>query len=398
MRSSKTDAAPPDLGYLNPHLQADPQPVYRRLQSGCPIQRMIPGAGHFFFKYEDVMFALKHPEIFSAQVETRMLGNDRPLIPLQIDPPEQTKYRKLLDPFFLRKRVAELEPDVRALVNQVIDGFIENGECEFHRDFAVPLPCTVFLRLFGLPQADFDLFLELKDGIVRPSGETFEEVQVVRAETGRRIYEYFDSLLDVREAHPKQDFLSYLLTARLEDMKLSRDEVKDVCFLFLIAGLDTVTATLGCVFSYLAQHPDRRQQIARNPALIEHAIEEMLRWETPVMQVVRVLTRDYTMNGVRLEKGERVTLVLGAANVDPEQFEAPLQVELERESNRHLAFGGGSHRCLGSHLARMELQVSLKEFHRRIPEYHLREGSVPIYSPAIREVSNLHLVFGPSAR
>lgn len=398
MRSSKTDAAPPDLGYLNPHLQADPQPVYRRLQSGCPIKRMIPGAGHFFFKYDDVMFALKHPEIFSAQVGTRMLGNDRPLIPLQIDPPEQTKYRKLLDPFFLRKRVAELEPDVRALVNQVIDGFIENGECEFHRDFAVPLPCTVFLRLFGLPQADFDLFLELKDGIVRPSGETFEEVQVVRAETGRRIYEYFDSLLDVREAHPKQDFLSYLLTARFEDMKLSRDEVKDVCFLFLIAGLDTVTATLGCVFSYLAQHPDRRQQIARNPALIEHAIEEMLRWETPVMQVVRVLTRDYTMNGVRLEKGERVTLVLGAANVDPEQFEAPLQVELERESNRHLAFGGGSHRCLGSHLARMELQVSLEEFHRRIPEYHLREGSVPIYSPAIREVSNLHLVFGPSAR
>lgn len=398
MNSSKTDAAPPDLGYLNPHLQADPQPVYRQLQSGCPIKRMIPGTGHFFFKYEDVMFALKHPEIFSARVETRMLGNDRPLIPLQIDPPEQTKYRKLLDPFFLRKRVAELEPDVRDLVNQVIDGFIENGECEFHRDFAVPLPCTVFLRLFGLPQADFDLFLELKDGIVRPSGETFEEVQGVRAETGRRIYEYFDSLLDVREAHPKQDFLSYLLTARLEDMKLSRDEVKDVCFLFLIAGLDTVTATLGCVFSYLAQHPDRRQQIARNPALIEHAIEEMLRWETPVMQVVRVLTRDYTMNGVRLEKGERVTLVLGAANVDPEQFEDPLQVEFERESNRHLAFGGGSHRCLGSHLARMELQVSLEEFHRRIPEYHLREGAVPIYSPAIREVSNLHLVFGPSAR
>jgi cytochrome P450 len=384
------------LGYLSPKALAHPQPVYRKLQQGCPVRRMIPGAGHFLFKYDDVLFALKHPEIFSAAVETGMLGNDRPLIPLQIDPPGQTRYRKLLDPFFLRKRVKAMEPDLRSLVNRTIDGFIDRGECEFHGEFAVPYPCTVFLRLFGLPQSDLDMFLGLKDGIIRPASASFEEAQRVREETGRRIYDYFDALLDERRTNPKEDFLSYLVTSSVDGVKLTRDEVKDVCFLFLIAGLDTVTATLGCAFAYLAQHPDRRREIVRNPALIEHAVEELMRWDTPVMQVVRVMARDHVLNGVKLEKGERVTLVLGAANVDPEHFEDPLVVDFARESNRHLAFGGGNHRCMGSHLARMELQVSIEEFHRRIPEYHLEEGAAPVYSPAIREVSNLPLVFGPA--
>jgi cytochrome P450 len=382
------------LGYLDPAVAAHPQPVYRQLQQECPVTRIFPGTGPFIFLYEDVMFALRHPEIFSAEVEVGMIGNQRPLIPLQIDPPRQTKFRKLLDPLFLRRRMLELEPDVRKLAFQLIDAFADKGECEFSRDFAIPFPCTVFLRLMGLPQADLDLFLELKDGVIRPQGKDFGEVAKLRAATGERIYDYFNHILDQRAETPQEDLLSHFLTIEVDGHRLTREEMLDICFLFLIGGLDTVTATLGCSFVYLAQHPDRRQQMIDHPDLIDGAVEELLRWETPVMQVVRVMARDHTLGGVECKRGERVTLVLGSADVDPVQFSDPEKVDFERSPNRHIAFGSGAHRCLGSHLARMELRVAIEEFHRRIPHYAIKEGETPQYKPAIREVGYLPLVFG----
>jgi cytochrome P450 len=328
--------------------------------------------------------------------EEMQLGTERPMIPQQIDPPAQTRYRKLLDPLFSRKRTLQLEPEVRRQANLLIDKFIDDGECEFDRAFAIPLPCSVFLRLLGLPYEDLEMFLEIKDGIIRPNMKTqdLEEMVQVRKEAGRRSYEYFEKEIDARQTKPRgDDLLDAFLSFEIDGEKLSRNEILDICFLTLIAGLDTVTATLGCDVAFLASNPAQRRKLVDNPALIPGAVEELLRWETPVIAVPRKLTRNITVGGLELKQGELVTLLLGAANLDDAQFDAADAVNFERERNRHLAFGGGPHRCLGSHLARMELRVALEEWHRRIPDYQVKPGETPTYSVGIREVQYLPLVW-----
>jgi cytochrome P450 len=322
------------------------------------------------------------------------------MIPQQIDPPAQTRYRKILDPLFSRKRMAVIEPDVRSQARALIDKFADLGECEFDRDFAIPLPCTAFLSLLGLPQADLDFFLELKNGIIRPKVDPgdLEAAGAARAASGRQIYAYFEKVLDERAAQPRDDLLSYFLQARIKGDKLSRNEVLDICFLFLLAGLDTVTATLGCSMAYLAANPEQQQRIVANPDLIPGAVEELLRWETPVMMVPRVVKQDVTVHDFAIKKGEVVTLLLGASNTDESEFPDPERVDFARERNRHIAFGAGAHRCLGSHLARMELQVALEEWHGRIPTYAVKPGETPRYTPGIREVQYLPLVWETSAR
>jgi cytochrome P450 len=169
-----------------------------------------------------------------------------------------------------------------------------------------------------------------------------------------------------------------------------------MCHLLLLGGLDTVTATLDCAIVYLARHPERRRLLVDDAAVTAGAIEELLRAETPVMIVPRVVKQDCTIDGVDIRAGDHATLCIGAANGDDAEFERSDDVDFARTPNRHLAFGGGPHRCLGSHLARMELRVALEEFHRRIPEYHLAAGTEVHYSPGIRQAETLPLVFGPA--
>jgi cytochrome P450 len=220
-----------------------------------------------------------------------------------------------------------------------------------------------------------------------------EEAQKIRLATGKEIYAYFRDFIAVRRADPQDDLMTYLLTAELKGEKLSDNEVLDICFLMLLAGLDTVTATLGCNVAYLAANPAQRQSLVENKELLDGAVEELLRWETPVTGVPRVLKRDVTLHGVEMKEGELVTLLLGAANTDDGEFGDAEDVNFARERNRHLAFGAGAHRCLGSHLARMELRVGLEEWHRRIPDYAIKPGETPTYSSGIREVQYLPLVW-----
>ncbi len=377
---------------------AGPQAIYDMLREHSPVLRTDQG-GTIIARHEDVEFALRNADIFSSDMEAVSIGNVRPLIPLQINPPEHVKYRRLLDPLFAPKQVALLENDVRKLSNQLIDDFIDSGECEFNSAFAIPLPCTVFLRLLGLPLEDLDLFLELKDNIIRPNGEAAqmpeEEFTRIQAETGQRIYAYFDKVLDERERQPRDDMLTGFLEADVDGNRLTREDILDICYLFLLAGLDTVTASVGCMVSYLAQHPEQRQRLVEDPSQIPGAVEELLRWETPVPGVPRVVAEDVELSGERLEAGERVTVLIGSANIDERGFPQPDDVDFERPANRHLAFGGGVHRCLGSHLARLELRVALEQLHERIPDYSIKPGETPQYSMGIRAVEHLPLVFTP---
>jgi cytochrome P450 len=377
---------------------AGPQSIYDLMREHTPVLRTAQG-GTIIARHEDVEFALRNADVFSSDMEAVSIGNVRPLIPLQVNPPEHVKYRRLLDPLFAPKQVALLEADVRKLSNQLIDDFIDAGECEFNSAFAIPLPCTVFLRLLGLPLEDLDLFLEMKDNIIRPNGEAAQipeaEFTRIQAETGQRIYAYFNKVLDERERQPQDDMLTGFLEAEVDGHRLTREDILDICYLFLLAGLDTVTASVGCMVSYLAEHPEQRQRLVDDPSRIPGAIEELLRWETPVPGVPRVVTKDVELSGERLEPGERVTVLIGSANIDERGFPEPADVDFARPANRHLAFGGGVHRCLGSHLARLELRVALEQLHERIPDYSIKPGEEPKYSMGIRAVEYLPLVFTP---
>ena len=376
---------------------AEPQPKYRALiEIGGVIE---PTEGFTVVASRAaVNEVLGDPGTFTSR-DIVQLGNVRPLIPLSVDPPEHKKYRRILDPLFAPKKMDAIEDDIASRVNHFIDGFVDRGSCHFTEELAVPFPSAVFLGLMGLPWEELDTLLRLKDGIMRPGGGGLgaDEQMRIRDETGAEIYAYFDAILDERQRHPEQDILTGFLGAEVDGEQLTREEILDICFLFLIAGLDTVTDSLTCFFAYLGRHPEHRRQIVEDPSVIPRAVEELLRWETPVAGTARLATSDSVVTGCPINAGSLVFVSIGAANVDPAEFEDSFAVRFDREINRHLAFGGGVHRCLGSHLARRELRVALREWHRRIPEYEVRPGLELEYPPGLRMVQNLELVWPASA-
>jgi cytochrome P450 len=381
---------------IDPELAAAPQASYRMMQEHSPVLRLDGMV--MISRHEDVMHALRHPELFSSNMDAINIGNIRPLIPLQIDPPDHVKFRRLLDPLFSPKEVAKLEPEVRRLVNELIDGFEATGECEFSDQFAIPLPCTVFLALLGLPLSDLDLTLRFKDAIIRPEGGHGNTGKDIQAAAGQEIYAYFQSVVDARRAEPRDDLISGFIAAEVDGARLSDNDILDICYLFLLAGLDTVTASLTCAVAYLANHPDRRDAIAADLSRVPAAVEELLRWESIVPAVPRVAMTDIEISGETVREGESVMCMIGAANIDPGEFPDADMVDLERAGNRHLAFGGGVHRCLGSHLARLEMRVALEELHRRLPDYAVKPGETLRYTMGIRAVDYMPLVFTPVAK
>jgi cytochrome P450 len=388
------------LAGMDADMAANPQPTFKLLRDEMPVLSIDIGSnpGVMLSRKEDIDFALRHTEIFSSNVDAVDLKNKRPMIPLQIDPPEHKKFRKLLDPIFAPRKMAAMDQEVSDLVNHLIDGFIERGEVDFAKEFSVPFPSEVFLTLLGLPMDELDTFLTMKDGIIRPEHVTgtvqgSAKAQAYQQKTADSVYEYFDTILDERQKEPRDDLLSHFLEAEVEGIRLTREDILDICFLFLIAGLDTVSATLDCMFSFLAEHPEHRRQLVENPDIIPNAIEELLRWETPVMMVSRVAVEDTELSGCPIHKGDHAIVVIGSANTDEAEFPDAHEVRFDREVNRHIAFGGGVHRCLGSHLARLELRVALREWHKRIPDYEIEPGTELVYTTGIRSIDYFPMRF-----
>ena len=395
------DAGTEDAPDLSPHMVTqlassdDPRALSRALREQ-PVHK-VGDMFHLVTRRSDVEDALRRTAVFSWSAVGMDLGNIRPLIPLQVDPPQHVKYRRILDPLFAPKKMALLEDEVVALVKELVDAFAPKGSCDFHEEFAVPLPCRVFLRLMGLPLEDLELFLSVKDDIIRPPGITLDEQAPYRQAAGKKVYDYFENVLTERKARPTDDMLGQIMAGEVDGERLTDEEVLDICYLFIIAGLDTVTDSLDCLFAHLAQNPEHRREIATDESIIPSAVEELLRWETPVPAVPRVATEDMEISGCPIKAGEQVMLLLASANTDDAAQPGVDAVDLRRNPNPHLAFGGGVHRCLGSHLARNELRVALREFHRRIPEYELAPGTVLEYTPGLRSLHHLPLVF-PTGR
>jgi len=403
MATSADDTGPEsengfDMG--DPELNRHPQPGYRMLRDSGPVVT-LPGVipsranadAHLVGRHADVVTVLRSPDVFSSRFDAVHIGQVRPLIPLQIDPPDHAKYRKLLDPLFAPRRIALLEDRTRALVSDLVEAVADDSGCNFHAAVSEPLPSTVFLELLGLPVSRAAEFIALKDGIIRPPAPTPEERSSMVDAAGARIYAVLQEVLDERLETRQEDFISDFLDAEVDGERLTPEEVIDICYLFFLAGLDTVTASLDCMMARLALHPAERRRLADDPSVIPHAVEEMLRWETPVTSVVRVTTQDTELSGCPIAADEVVSVVLGSANTDERAWDEAEAVDVDRRVNKHLAFGGGVHRCLGSHLARMELRVVLEEWHARIPEYRVPEGVELDYSPGLRQIADLPLVW-----
>ncbi|MGB7052900.1 MAG: cytochrome P450 [Acidimicrobiales bacterium] len=380
--------------FSNPDIAADPQTQYRKMRA---VGSVIAGTwGPQVVRRSTCEYVLQHPDEFSSGMEAVDLGQSVPLIPLQVDPPIHRKYRRLLDPIFAPRQMNAREPDITKMVNERIDTFIDRGECEFGAEFAIPLPSSVFLLLVGLPLSELDMFLDMKDGILRPAGADLDGIKDTQGTAAQRVESYFRGAIEERRSKPQDDLLSMFITAEVDGERLTEDEMVGICFLFLIAGLDTVTDSLECMFAYLAQNPAQRQRIVDDPSIIPSAVEELLRWETPVTIVPRVTVHDTEVEGCPFHKGENVAVVIGSANTDEESLADAYSVDLTRNPNKHLAFGGGVHRCLGSHLARTELRIALREWHRRIPDYSIKPGTKLNYTFGLRQLDELPLVFGAS--
>ena len=377
---------------------SNPQPKYvamiRNAPCVTPFDGLLMSYGR---KSTDAI--LRSADLFSSSTPLG-LGNVRPLIPLNVDPPEHAKYRKILDPLFAPKAMDRQESDIAMRVNRFIGAFRDRGECNFTEEFADQFPSSVFLGLMGLPSSELDTMLRLRDGILHPekidpAASVDLDVRAgVNAATGREIYRYFESWLNERARDPREDILTHFLNAEIDGDRLSREEILDICFLFLIAGLDTVSDSLTLFWAFLARNPAHRRQIVDDPSIIPTAVEELLRWESPVpVGVPRLATTDTTLpGGIRVDAGTACMVSYGAANMDPDEFGDPETVRFDREKNRHIAFGGGVHRCLGSHLARRELRIALREWHRVIPDYRITPGHEELeYPPGLRHVKDLML-------
>ncbi len=386
-------------GVLEARASATPQQAYFDLAAKCPVSDLGDNM-YSVLNLEDILYVTKHRDVVQ---HAKYLGSDRPAIPLGIDGEEHRKYRRLIDPIFTAKNVAPLAEPVRILANEMIDGFIEQGHVNAHKEWCEPLPATIFLRIMGLPMKDLEQFIHFKTltlgsaSLDNMSDKEREQQMAERMEAVMWIHDYFNRDLDAREQEgtPRDDLIGQMLTSEVEGNRLTRDEVLDILGLFMIAGLDTVAASIACFLSYFARHADERRRIVENPELLHTAIEELMRFESPVTDGFRTALKEVRLpSGTVIPAGGNMHISWPSGNLDPNTFENPLTVDFERAPNPHIGFACGYHRCLGSHLARMEMYTALVAWHERIPDYHIEPGVELVYSGNPRAPHLLPLVWG----
>jgi hypothetical protein len=352
-------------------------------------------------RHEDIARIAHDPATFSSRVleatgPVPSPGRELKMPPITSDPPDHDEQRRLLLPLFTKPRIRTLEGIARDRAADLIDAFGDRTAVDAADEFARHIPVTVIARMLGVPvqdEATFDrwVVMMLKEG---PKDQT------VRREAIRAITAYFSQLIAAQhESDPAGDggIVQALLTQRDTGTTLTDDDIVGMCLLVLVAGIDTTWSAIGSCLWHLATHPADRRRLAADPALLDTAIEELLRAYAPIT-IGRTATMPTSVGGVQMAAGDRVLLPFAAANRDPSVFARADEVLIDREENRHLTFGLGIHRCVGSNLARMELKVALTEWLRRIPEFELAEEHEVTWTGAnVRGPEALHLRFAAPA-
>jgi hypothetical protein len=369
-----------------------------------PIVYSTKYGGHWVITgYQEIQEVMRNPETFSSWPNNLLGSGAGKFIPLELDPPDHTAYRKALQPLFNPNRMTALEGEIREIITELIDGFAPKGAAEFISEFAHELPARVFLALMGWPLDDAPMFTECTDvTLLGKPGVSEEESAAARVEAAGRLMAYFGGVVaDRRGRVDSGDVTTSIVHTPVGldggERLLTDEELCNMLFLLLIAGMHTVQGSLAWSLMHLSERPEQRQRLVDDPALLPTAIEEMLRIEAAVSPG-RSVTKDTVLAGVPLKAGDQLLLVLAGANRDRREFDDAGEVHIDRMPNRHLSFGSGPHRCLGSHLARVELRIALEELHRRIPDYRIAPGEAPAsHVSQVRGVVRLPIVFTPEA-
>jgi cytochrome P450 len=403
------DRVPPnlvtDFDVYEPSL-ATPVDVFQQrvaeLAAKGPVVYSPAYGGHWVVTgYKEVHQVLTDPKTFSSYPNNLVTPADfGKFIPLELDPPDHTAYRQVLQPLFSPQRMKKLSDDIRTVVNGLIDEFAPRGEAEFISEFAHELPARIFLALMDWPLEDAPLFTEATDVVLfgKPGG-TQEESDQARISAGLTVAGYFQKVIEDRRSNPRDDATSKLINTEValpDGTRLLEDQELFLMFyLLLMGGLHTVQGSLAWAIMHLVENPSQRDSIITDPAVIPTAVEEILRIEAAVAAGRRA-TRDVDLGGVSIAEGDQLLLMLCSANRDPDTFPHPNDFDINRSPNRHLSFGAGVHRCLGSHLGRIELTIALEELHRRIPDYQLVESDPPVFhSTQVRGCLRMPITFTP---
>lgn len=376
-----------DFDHTDPRWVANPFPIWDELRTRCPVAHSDRYGGTWLpVRHDDVSAIAYDTEHFSSRSvvvsEVRPGPEDLPAPiglapPITSDPPFHAVARRLLLPAFSAKRIATLEPFTRQLCAELLAAVATKTEFDAAVEYAQHIPLQVIVRMLGFPQEDADIFRRFIRMILEDVDATAEERQAQQDEG--ELDAYMDARIAEHLAEPQDDLTSFLLDAELDGNKLQREHVRGTMVLLMIAGIDTTWSAIGASLWHLAQHPEDRRRLAREPRLIDTAMEELLRSYAPVT-MARLVAKDFEFHGCPMTEGDWVLLPFPAANRDPAIFSDADQVQLDRAENRHAAFGLGIHRCLGSHLARMELRVALEEWMKRYPDFELADPDAVTWS------------------
>ena len=365
----------PRLEYAKLPLADDRGVGWKTLRDAGPVVFMN---GHYYLtRREDVLAALRNPKVFSSRLALQPPGYPLPVVPLAFDPPEHTRYRKILQPYFSPQGLSKSRPVLQRHAAEMIATLAGRGKCEVMADFARLYPFQVFLDLYGLPLEDLDRVIAWKDAVVADKPSLSQD----DIDKGYELLAYLSDVIQQRRQSPGSDMLSRVMTG---EGNFSDLELLGMSHLLILAGLDTVTAAIGFSLFELARRPQLRDALRDNPRQIRVFIEEIIRLEPSAPVAPRVTTEIVTVGGMMLPAGTPVRLCMAAVNRDGSDAMSTNDLVMDGKVHRHWGFGGGPHRCLGSHLARIELTIIVAEWLKQIPDFELP----PDYTPEIRFPSN----------
>lgn len=390
--SSTTAEVAFDRVLLTPEYLSDPYPFYHELRAKAPVYFSQKLNGWVLTRYSDVTVGLCDKRLISGQRVESFASHlpaetQQGMLPLynhlgkwigNMDPPDHTRLRALVNKAFTPRMVQDLAPSIEGIVDRLLRAGGAKGRMEFIHDFAYALPATVIATMLGLPAGDQDQFIAWADDLTAYSGSGSANVELSHAaqRSVSELTEYLRRIVSERRIRPQNDLISVLAVLEEEGDKLSEQELISMCTFLLVAGHETTMALLANGLLALLRNASQRRALQCSPDLAKTAVEEFLRYDSPIQHQTRVAAESFEQDGSKIEKGQRVLLMLGAANRDPAQFSDPDRLDIQREPNRHVAFGLGIHYCLGAPLARLEAQIAFPELLKRFPDLCLEDESL----------------------
>jgi cytochrome P450 family 142 subfamily A polypeptide 1 len=392
---------------LDPQLYAsDPFPVYQWLRDNAPLYRDEKNKLWIVSKYEDVAYVSKHPRLFcSGQGVTP--DSDTAISIVTMDDPRHSQLRGIVSRGFTPRMVSQLEARIREVTIETIDAVVENGSCDFVTDIAMLIPLLVIAEMIGIRREDREAFGHWSDTMIAAAGQQNNMEVVQKAATSYIEYStYLQGVFEERRREPRNDLVSVLIAAQDEgllaadDGNLSADELLQFMTILLVAGNETTRNAMSGGMLALAENPTERARLQAHPELLPTAVEEIIRWVTPVVGFRRTVTQDTILRGQSLVAGDRVLMLYQSANRDDDAFSEPNSFRVDRHPNEHLAFGIGTHFCLGANLARLELRIAFEEIFRRLPDIDVAPGARAVRPPSVlvRSISGLPVTFTPQER